>query len=55
MGTNFKVKHKFSPIRVVPSKVGDYKYVSWMYGVDRKICQEGHCLASRGLPSDAKE
>ena len=21
---------------------GDYKYLSWMYGVDRKICHEGH-------------
>ena len=20
----------------------DYKYLSWMYGVDRKICHEGH-------------
>ena len=21
---------------------GDYKYLSWVYGVDRKICHEGH-------------
>ena len=20
----------------------DYKYLSWVYGVDRKICHEGH-------------
>ena len=20
----------------------EYKYLSWMYGVDRKICHEGH-------------
>ena len=31
----------------------DNKYLSWVYGVDRKICHESHCLASRGLPSDA--
>ena len=23
--------------------------------VDRKICPEDHCLASRGLPSDARQ
>ena len=23
-------------------KVGYYKYLSWVYGVDRKICHEGH-------------
>ena len=23
-------------------KMEDYKYLSWMYGVDRKICHEGH-------------
>ena len=33
----------------------DYKYLSWVYGVDRKICHEGHCSASRGLPSDAEQ
>ena len=26
-----------------------------MYGVDRKICHEGHWSASRGLPSDAEK
>ena len=26
-----------------------------MYGVDRKICHEGHWSASRGLPSDAEQ
>ena len=25
-----------------------------MWGVDRKIHPKGHCLASRGLPSDAR-
>ena len=24
------------------SSMGDYKYLSWMHGVDRKICHEGH-------------
>ena len=33
----------------------EYKYLSWMYGVDRKICHEGHWSASRGLPSDAEQ
>ena len=28
----------------------EYKYLSWVYGVDRKICHEGHWSASRGLP-----
>ena len=23
-------------------KLGDYKYLSWVYDVDRKICHEGH-------------
>ena len=32
-----------------------YKYLSMVYGVDRKICHEGHCSASRGLPSDAEQ
>ena len=27
---------------------------TWEYGVDRKICHEGHWSASRGLPSDAE-
>ena len=36
-------------------KLGEYKYLSWVYGVDRKICHEGHWSASRGLPSDAEE
>ena len=26
-----------------------------MWGTDRQICPKGHCLASRGLPSDAKQ
>ena len=33
----------------------DYKYLSCVYSVDRKICHEGHCSASRGLPSDAEQ
>ena len=36
-------------------KVGEYKYLSWVYDVDRKICHEGHWSASRGLPSDAEQ
>ena len=24
------------------AKVGEYKYLSCVYGVDRKICHEGH-------------
>ena len=28
------------------------KYLSWVYGVDRKICHEGHWSASRVIPSD---
>ena len=28
----------------------DYKYLSWVYGVDRKFCHEGHWSASWGLP-----
>ena len=31
------------------------KYLSWVYGVDRKICHEGHCSASRGLPRDGQQ
>ena len=31
-----------------------YKKVSLVWGVDRKIRSEDHCLASRGLPSDAR-
>ena len=27
---------------------------SWELGVDRRILPEGHCQASRGLPSDAR-
>ena len=37
------------------SVVWDYKYLSCVYGVDRKICHEGHWSASRGLPSDAEQ
>ena len=33
----------------------DNKYLSWVYGVGRKICHEGHWSASRGLPSDAEQ
>ena len=33
----------------------EYKYLSWVYGVDRKICHEGHWSASGGLPSDAEQ
>ena len=32
-----------------------YKYLSCVYGVDRKICHKGHSLASRGLPRDAEQ
>ena len=35
--------------------IGYYKYLSWVYGVDRKICHEGHWSASRGLPRDADQ
>ena len=31
-----------------------YKYLSWVYGVDRKICHKDHWSASRGLPGDAE-
>ena len=27
----------------------EYKNLSWVRGMDRKIRPEGHCLASRGL------
>ena len=33
----------------------EYKYLSCVYGVDRKICHEGHWSESRGLPSDAEQ
>ena len=33
----------------------EYKYLSWGYGVDRKICHEGHWLAPRGLTSDPQK
>ena len=32
----------------------DYKDLSLVGGVDRKIRPEDHCLAERGLPSDAR-
>ena len=35
--------------------IGAYKYISWVYGGDRKICHEGHWTASRGLPRDAEQ
>ena len=35
-------------------RLGDYKFVSWVYGVDRKFCHEGHWSTSRGLPSEAE-
>ena len=27
-----------------------HKFISWVYGMDRKICHEGHWSASRGEP-----
>ena len=33
----------------------DYKNLSWLFGVDRKICPEGHCSASQGLPNSDLE
>ena len=33
----------------------DNKYLSCVYGVDRKICHKGHRSASRGLPRDAEQ
>ena len=33
----------------------EFKYLSWVDGVDSKICHEGHCSASRGLPSDTEQ
>ena len=35
--------------------VADYKYLPWLYGVDRKICHEGHRSASGGLPRYAEK
>ena len=35
--------------------VQEYRYLSLVYGVDRKICHEGHWSASRGLLSGAKQ
>ena len=35
-------------------KVVDYKNLTLVSGMDRQICPEGHILASRGSPSDAK-
>ena len=29
-----------------------YKNLSWLFGVDRKICPKSHCLASQDLLSD---
>ena len=31
-----------------------YKNLTRVSGMDRQICPEGHILASRGSPSDAK-
>ena len=31
-----------------------YKDLSFVWGVDRKIRPEDHCLASRGFPSDSR-
>ena len=38
-----------------PGPFGDYKYLSLAYGMDRKICHEGHRSASRGKPRDAEQ
>ena len=32
----------FGETRMVSTLVVEYKYLSWVYGVDRKICHEGH-------------
>ena len=54
---NMEVCHSHKFLLIVgehtPNK--DYKYLLCVYGVDRKICHEGHCSASRGLPSDAEQ
>ena len=36
-------------------RIRDYKNLSWLFGMDRQICPEGRCSASRGLPSDAEQ
>ena len=46
---------KFTTSRQRVKKTQDYKNLSWVWGWDRKICPEDHCLASRGLPSDDKQ
>ena len=33
----------------------DNKYLSWVYGGDRKSVTRDHCSASRGLPSDTEQ
>ena len=35
--------------------IWDYKKLSWVWEVDRKIRSKGYCLASRGLPSDVRQ
>ena len=32
----------FGETTMVSTLVVEYKYLSWVYGVDRKICHEGH-------------
>ena len=50
-----RVKHlqttyvAFSILCDLPQPI-DYKYLSWVYGVDRKICHEGHWSASDHTP-----
>ena len=38
----------------VPAYEVYYKNLTGVSGMDRQICTEGHILASRGSPSDAK-
>ena len=40
---------------MVNQKVCKKKYLSWVYGVDRKNVTPDHCSASLGKPRDADQ
>ena len=39
---------QYQQLRFSTGTSWDNKYLSWVYGVDKKICHEGHWSASRG-------
>ena len=44
-----------NPFHITERGVEEFKNLSYLFGVDRKICRKGHCSASRGWPHDAEQ